>query len=312
MVDTEGKEVTERREAFFYGGRLSRRGPGKTVRLATGALMVFLAGCVSEFPESFFESDAALLLANTGDANESFTATSPNTYSSLALWFKADALSLTDGSAVSTWPDSSGLGNDATAPTAAEEPVFRQSSLNGMPAIQFDGVDDTLISSDVDFETYTFIVVSRFSRPYGGAQYRMDPITKMSGGRSTALYFEWWSDGLSYITSRNSLDGSAEFFIRTRVNKDEWYLKAATYDGVASHLFVNGQLKISSGIHVGAIFDLATGFHIVSKNAFGHIFTGDIAEVIMYKQALTDSQRVRVECHLALKYNISVSQSCIP
>lgn len=277
--------------------------------------LAFLASslhCISDFPESILESDAALLLANTDGLDETFTAASPDAFSNLSLWFKADALSLTEGSAVTNWTDSSGLGNDATAQSMAEEPVFRQNALNGMPAIEFDGVDDSLVSADVDFDTYTFLVVARHTKPYGGFDYRMDTITKMEGGRSASLYFEWKSDGSQNIANRNSLDGSTEFFIKSSSNADQWYLKVATYDGVASHLFVDGQLMVSSGINVGAIRDHNWAFRIVGKNASNHIFKGDIAEVIMYKEALTDIQRVRVECQLALKYNISVAQTCVP
>ena len=87
---------------------------------------------------------------------------------------------------------------------------------------------------------------------------------------------------------------------------------AATYDGIASHLFIDGELVKSSAINAGTIVDHNFAFRIVRKNAANHIFRGDIAEVIMYREALTDLQRVKVECNLSLKYALPVSQTCVP
>jgi hypothetical protein len=61
---------------------------------------------------------------------------SPADIPGLQAWWKADALALADGASVSTWPDSSGNGHNATQ-TGTARPTFRVSGLNGRPAVRF-------------------------------------------------------------------------------------------------------------------------------------------------------------------------------
>lgn len=58
------------------------------------------------------------------------------------LQLNLDAQSITglsDGGTLSSWPDESGTGNDATGGTGA---TYRASTLNGLPGVEYDGVDD--------------------------------------------------------------------------------------------------------------------------------------------------------------------------
>ena len=64
---------------------------------------------------------------------------------SIKLWLKADAITgLSDGAAVATWPDSSGLTNNATQPSAPYQPQFVTNGVNGLPVMRFDGVTEPL------------------------------------------------------------------------------------------------------------------------------------------------------------------------
>ena len=77
----------------------------------------------------------------TDPANLTYTATpppfDPSTITGCKLWLKADSLALSDGAAVSTWPDSSGLSNDATQATAGNKPIYKTSIVNGKPVVRF-------------------------------------------------------------------------------------------------------------------------------------------------------------------------------
>ena len=66
-----------------------------------------------------------------------------NIGSSLALWLDAeDAASITlNGSTVSQWADKSGNGRHATQATAANQPAYSATGLNGKPNLSFDGAD---------------------------------------------------------------------------------------------------------------------------------------------------------------------------
>jgi hypothetical protein len=69
----------------------------------------------------------------------------PSDVTGLRGWWKADAITgLSDGAAVGTWSDSSGLGNDATEGTGGFQPTYQTNEVNGLPCVRFDGTDDRL------------------------------------------------------------------------------------------------------------------------------------------------------------------------
>ena len=60
----------------------------------------------------------------------------------LKLWLEADTGITLNGSNVSAWADQSGSGADAAQTVAANQPLLMANSINGLPAVSFDGVDD--------------------------------------------------------------------------------------------------------------------------------------------------------------------------
>ena len=99
----------------------------------------------------------------------------------LALWLKADAgISAANGATVSTWLDQSGLGRDAGTDASVTAPVYRTSSLNGNPTVEF-GVGGkaglTLGSQHIfvtDSEGATIIAAVQPNGATGGARFVTD------------------------------------------------------------------------------------------------------------------------------------------
>ena len=91
-----------------------------------------------------------------------------------------------DGSSVATWGDRSGNGNDFTE--ATNQPTFKQSWLNGKPAVEFDGSNDVMSDSDfftsVDFSAKdaTMIIVYQ---PQGDSSYALTDTGSFSGDDRT-------------------------------------------------------------------------------------------------------------------------------
>lgn len=268
--------------------------------------------CVVDYPDAAPGMQYSLLIAGTRIPVPQIA---PNETSGLKLWFKADSITAADGTPQATWSDQSGLGNDAFNPTPAQQPLYRADALNGNPALEFDGVDDSLQSVDVDYSTITIMAVARFTYPYPGSDYRMCLLSKHLNfpDFSTALYFNWNTDGSSSVTMRNSLDGQNEFFVGTPANKDQWYIVSATYDGSRSMIYMDGVQKSASSQQPGSIHNNTATFYIGrNANTLPHRFGGDIAEILMYDRALSSDERKGVECNLALKYGLTVTQNCVP
>lgn len=67
----------------------------------------------------------------------------PNAVTGLVAWYKADALAISNGNPVSSWTDSSGLGNHATQ-NGSSRPTFITNAINSLPVVRFDGSNDNL------------------------------------------------------------------------------------------------------------------------------------------------------------------------
>lgn len=101
-------------------------------------------------------TDLASIVAGAVTNNAVF---SPTNIAGLRLWLKADALVLANNDPVTSWTDSSGLGNNATQATVAKKPTFKTAIVNGLPVVRFDGTDDRVSTVALLSRTY-FMVVS--------------------------------------------------------------------------------------------------------------------------------------------------------
>ncbi|MBW2523552.1 MAG: hypothetical protein JRI23_05230 [Deltaproteobacteria bacterium] len=91
----------------------------------------------------------------------------PSQLSGLNLWLEASTCVFTNGSHVTTWFDLSGNGNHATQNVSDERPVLTPSAINGLPAVDFDGVDDSLVIADhptldPQLDSYLCVAVGQF------------------------------------------------------------------------------------------------------------------------------------------------------
>lgn len=89
---------------------------------------------------------------------------SPTQLNNLILWLDGtDPLGTgiipSNNSAVGTWVDKSGNGNNATQAVGANQPLFKLNSVNGLPAISFDGVNDQLQFNRIIENNWTIAVV---------------------------------------------------------------------------------------------------------------------------------------------------------
>ena len=83
-------------------------------------------------------------------------------------WFDANELTgLSDDDPVASWPDLSGHGNDAAHATGSKKPTYKTGVANGLPAVWFDGTDDSMgipHDASLDFGSRDFTLVIVFIR----------------------------------------------------------------------------------------------------------------------------------------------------
>jgi hypothetical protein len=219
------------------------------------------------------------------------------TGSDLKLWLKADAITgLNDGDAITTWSDSSGNGYDLTQSTAGYKPLYKTDIQNSLPAVRFDGSDDSLKSTTIvnsaaltgDPPLSIYLVYKR-NNSKGSLSF-----TGNAGGL--------WGDSFDYnsgVVSSGSLAGY----------KIWMYTKSPGVINPNGKIYKNGALSVSGygtnitpSISAGNVFFLGGWY---AQNNSGYALDGDISEVIIYKSVLSDANRALIDAYLQGKYAIS-------
>jgi hypothetical protein len=216
----------------------------------------------------------------------------PADYGTVALWLKADSLTgYEDEDVVDTWPDSSGNGNDATQGTFVKMPLYRTGQVSGMPALQFDGVDDSLFAALPIERPYTALVV--YKTATGSTTGR-----SLSGGSSNWL--------LGSYNGRNGHHYAGGFVtdIGARNNDSLPHIATAIGGTTSSRCYHDGSDVTTSDDPTGT---WGSGLSVGSNDGSNEFFFGLVLEVLVFSGALSDTQRQAVEQHLSQKYSITLS-----
>ena len=240
-------------------------------------------------------SDA--MAADTAPAGDMGNAAPPNKVSAtnLVLWLTASAGVTKSGTKVTIWKDQSGNGLDAKA-TSGYEPTFVAAStgLNSKPVLQMSKSYLTCgNSSKFNIATPTMIAV--YSGVTGGIS-----LTKSfgSGGKG------WRKLELNFKSFRSGADSNAIAHKATMSNANILALVSAS--DTSHTIAVNGTATTSTGTLYHSTFNTAE-FKIGGSKAGVSSMTGQIAEVILYKKALSTAERKKIECYLAAKYSIKTT-----
>lgn len=93
---------------------------------------------------------------------------SPKSIAGLEAWYAADvASSITLATGVQQWADLSGNSRHLIQNTTNNQPAYNSVSLNGKPAVTFDGVNDSLRTANFSLpQPFHFFAVYRFESAY--------------------------------------------------------------------------------------------------------------------------------------------------
>lgn len=230
----------------------------------------------------------------------------------LVLWLQADALAgLRDGEPVSAWRDSSPTGLDPFQPDANKRPVWKANAVNGLPAVRFDGDDDNLRTRyyrDLLFTSYGLSVFAVF-RPAGEVESR-----GLVSSNWTALGTSRDQGGsLVYSTAFPTPAETTEWLNVNAaragaVRPGEWTIGAVIRSGDQAgqtHLLVNGSRNDDGAAIPYHSMNAEYGYIGCLRSEAGG-WKGDIAEILIYGQALPEPDVRAVQEYLSRKYKIDV------
>ncbi len=241
-----------------------------------------------------------LAMPQTGPAGVGNQATNP-------LWLRAhDITGISSGSRVNiNWIDNSGNSHFASQSDINYQPLFITNALNGYPVIRFDGVDDFFFNAHSYSATTVFVVYkvssslqssSELGQVWGnydeGAHVAMDARTGNLRG------FSFDGTPLNVTQAYYGLDGAAYTGPVSNSNIQAWQYD--NYD-IVTAVYTSGKSLTEQTI--GSLYSGPTGNFSIGDHQYG----GDIAEIIVFSDALNDARRIIVENYLSSKYNIDIA-----
>jgi hypothetical protein len=251
---------------------------------------------------------------------------SPDGLSGLQAWYDAsDASTLYDATTggslvaadggVARWEDKSGNGRHMTQSTSANRPARKTSQQNGKDTLLFDGTNDQMAASDfLDVNTGGITAFVVYKRNATGALHEL--ITKAN------------TSGLGWFFRHNAADKLAAnlqgtaYDVSSRASSNT--VTASSYIAAAMW-FTSGSFQSIAYSRNGTALSMAaavndygsgaqtppdtTGVMRIGAQEYGGVFyfhaNANIAEVLMYDSALSDTDREAVENYLMTKWGIS-------
>lgn len=213
----------------------------------------------------------------------------------LMSWLKADALSLADGDAVSSWTDSSGEGNHATQATSSKQPSYRLGVLNNYPVVRFDGTADMLEFPDFAsaFTEGEFFVVMKGVNNTAGDFNSTPWIFGTAVGEDHYCY----ADGNIYTdwgsTTRRNIGNPVPLF-------NEWRLVNVVSKAGEWTMRIDGEVFYTTAVNT-------VGFTSTPRIGGGSdtfFWPGDLAEILVYNRVLSAAERKAIEYHFRSKYDL--------
>ncbi|MCS7305833.1 MAG: LamG domain-containing protein [Thermoguttaceae bacterium] len=224
---------------------------------------------------------------------------SPIPTTGLSVWLKSDAGLVVDGSGyVQTWQDQSGQGNHATQSTSGIQPSKVDNFWAGRPVVRFDGSDDrlqlpTTAGLGIQNHDYEMFLVARsqssgiqFIISGGVNEHYEVHLNSTAGGQGVRFIPNppWTTQAVDYGTHQQFTNGAFHAF-------------GARVDGNIGYIRVNGVQSTDTA--TGAQSTQNVNLYLGTRgNAASYPLGGDLAEVLIYKRALTPAERTQVETYL--------------
>jgi len=219
----------------------------------------------------------------------------PLSLNGLQFWFKADSLVLSDGTAVSSWSDSSGNGYTASQATGTLQPLYHTNRINGKPAVTWDRSNDRLTTTSVNHNIGTgdFTVIGVIRSPAANVGYSSLVTTGVGG--NPGFYFDQRQVDVYW--------GADKRFSSVVLADNTTYLLYIQRVGSTISVYVNGSLDASS---YTVATSLANGVWYLGNEDSGTVATSnfDIGELVLYSASFDSKQRAQLQVYFNERYAI--------
>ena len=210
----------------------------------------------------------------------------PMKISGLKFWADASKITgLNDDDYVTTWTDASGNSNDVTQATESKKPKYKTNILNSLPVVRFDGSD--ILSGTLSLkQPHTIFVVGKTNNTSAYHTFVRHSLIILSNVNNAY----WGAYGINLVqSSGQTINAFKAITVRARgYNAVDLY----TNDS-ADVTNTDGTAYRSETLALGQWNDT-------------YYLNGDIAEVLLYDNALSSDNVTVVNNYLSKKYNITM------
>jgi len=218
------------------------------------------------------------------------------------LLLDADLISGNDGNAIQTWSDDSGNSRNFSQATSGCRPLLKKAAngINSHNVLRFDGTDDWMasavaISTMVSASAHTaFFVYRLLSVATNDTLIGMNDAL-LDSGLYMGYVFRTNGNAYAHIYYSNSYPAAAQ-----AISTNTPYIAQSRHASGTLYHSING--GSDSSVSAGNIENLYYPFYLAYSPVMALYSNIDIAEVILFNTALSESNRAIVAAYLKAKY----------
>ncbi len=249
--------------------------------------------------------------AVTLSAPITFTVTSPEPnplpdLAHLRLWLRGDRGVTETGGAVSAWNDQSGSFNNATQTIANQRPTLVPNAINGKPALRFDGANDSLAVAHAASLAITGDISSFFVVKYDDFASFNAVWGKTQGNQPASTdFYTAPGSGIPRVFRGNGLGPNGVVAAASASTAGRYAIVGFDMAGTTLRHYLNGVANGDGQINA-PLGDTGAPLWVGTRGDQFTRMKGDIAELIIYDSALSDTDRGTLFAYLASRYGIII------
>jgi hypothetical protein len=213
----------------------------------------------------------------------------------LKLWLRADTGVSLSGSQATAWADQSSYGNDAIQATSSFQPSLVSNVISGKSVLRFDGSNDRMQFGHAFTKNYaaTFNAATIYIVAKAAIQKEHTLFTNTSSS-SAGLYLYQQNSTGKFGNWNTIYDASS-------LTAGNFYVWEYQNTGAIEYIWRNG--AVANQVTVTRV-PHGVSTHYLGSGGASEFWNGDMAEVLMFDRALTDSERREVEAYLNVRYSL--------
>ena len=238
---------------------------------------------------------------------------SPPDIAGLDLWLDASDNSTvldatdtaaSDNEAVKTWQDKSGNANHAVQATVADQPLWLASEINGNGALDFDGTNYMLGTSDLpqrqNEEKTVFVVCYP---DVTGVDFPLNLYDTWATGQTTgslgaiSVEVAYRTSSRTWVSDQAPSTSSANIITLTQASTGNLF--------AAVSMWLNGAVVTRDSGTDGALISQTKPYALGGSSGTAD-YNGRLCEVVIYDTELSASDRGDVETYLANKWSVTI------